>query len=125
MSAFISFCCNDERGLPAGRTGYVDFEDHRGFHARLQGPDIVFRHPARGTLSDGSRIKLGRRIFEIWPASYRSGVGNWCWDGARFDLAEAQRVLAYLLERGWDAEEWDLEGPWIGLIERARKAGAA
>lgn len=121
MSAFISFCCNDVRGNDAGRIEYVDLEDHRGFLARMQGPALTFRHAPNGTLADGGRVKVGRRFFSIHPASYKSWCGNWCWDGARFDLAEAQRLLAYLIQRGWQAEDWDTEGPWVRLIEQSRE----
>jgi hypothetical protein len=118
VSIRVAFCCNDERGLFTERVEAVDFHDARGFEARVAGPALVLRFDAKTK----DQVKVGRRIFAIAEGSRRYGVGNWCWDGARMSQREAVRLLEYLLERGYQAEEWTTSGgPFVGAIEASRR----
>jgi hypothetical protein len=121
LTAFVSFACNDERGNFTRKADAFDFEDHRGYSASLQGPGLVVDHLAHG--ESAGHLKVGRRHFEI--AEYKAWVGNWCWDRVTLSHGEARRLLSYLLERGFDADAWDCEGPWAQLIETTRKLRAA
>lgn len=119
MMIRVSFCCNDQRGNFTGKVDAVDFHDRRGFEARLQGPTIRFDHETDGAVP--GRVKVGRRKFEV--TEYRYGVGNWCWDGVAMSQAESQRLLTYLLERGFQVEEWTTSGgPFARIIEEHRGA---
>lgn len=105
----VEFCCNDERGNFAGRFSCVRFEDHRGFDATLDGP------VTRISVLDGERVRVGRRIFDL--SGQRCWVGNMLWD--RFDARskpEALRLLACLLDRGFQAIDRTTEGPFAKVI---------
>jgi hypothetical protein len=114
----VAFCCNDERGHFTGKVEGVDFSDSRGFEARLsRGAGIRF--DLDGT--PAHRVKVGRRLFEIAPGSVISGYGNWCWDAVSMSRGEALRLLAYLLTRDFDVEEYSLEGPFARVVQQHKR----
>lgn len=43
-------------------------------------------------------IRISRRKFPI--ISYRSWIGNWCWDGARVTIETANQIANYLRSTG-------------------------
>lgn len=120
----VAFCCNDQRGNETGRVDAIDFSDSRGHEARLTGPALRFWLWVNSiaTTNPLARVKVGRRFFDITPHSYKYGYGNWCWDAVTMSQAESKRLLAYLLERGFEAEDWTLTGPFAAIIQAHKRA---
>jgi hypothetical protein len=112
----VSICCNNpNNGAFAGIFDGVDFFDGRGYRARLYG------FQSRVTYLDNqTRIRLSRRIFQISDWTY--GAGNWCWDAFLMSKREGLRLLEYLLEIGFHPEEYDLEGPFVEVIEATERS---
>lgn len=103
LRVVVSFACNDERGNLTERVESVAV----GMDAvTLAGPPLAYR--------EGAKVQVGRRRFAHHGMS--DWVGNWCWNGAMMDVAEARRLVAYLLERGWCAESWQTKGPFADLF---------
>jgi hypothetical protein len=98
------FCCNDERGNFTGRIEHVAIDEE---NITLVGPSITYRVEERGIL-------VGRRRFSHIDAA--DWVGHWFWNSATLHTQEAKRLVSYLLERGWRAEEWPSDGPFASLF---------
>lgn len=104
----IMLCCNDERGEPTWMMDRVDFEDADGHRVALRGPSICCRAGIGW---------FGRRRFRV--DSHQTWVGNVHWDAVRMSKTEALRLLRYLLERGYSADEWTCDGPFAAVLDAA------
>lgn len=106
----VMLCCNDKRGLFRGRVDAIRFE-----------------HPD-GTVSlclDDERVSRSEIELRITKCAYRvsdwqTWVGNIFWDSLTMRLDDAQHLLRRLLERGAQAEEWSITGPFAKLLRDAR-----
>jgi len=114
-TVLVSFACNDYRNGNLGESvENVHLDDEE---IQLVGRSLTYREHDR----DG-KVQVGRRRFA--HEGITPWLGNWCWNGARMQVPEARRLVAYLLERGWSAEQWPTKGPWADLFDehgRARK----
>lgn len=117
MSVRVMLRCNDDRGNPTGRVDHVELRDHREFYVRLDGPSITFRAVVVGP--HGTCYRIGRRL---WNGSGMSTwVGNVYWNSFAMPTASALRLLAYLLERGYEPEDWTTRGPFAKAIKATAK----
>jgi hypothetical protein len=91
VSIHVMLCCNDWRdGNFEGRAECVEIEG-----LKMQGGSIRVNHE-NGVLQFG-RLKV--------KASYKTWVGNWCWDMATVSAVDARRMLNYLIRQKWHCEE--------------------
>jgi hypothetical protein len=122
VSATVSvmLCVNGDRGEPIGRVVGLDLT---ACGLELRDPHWSDRDaPVFRRLSDQA-IRVGRRLFKV--RGYRTWVGNWCWAAALMELPEANRLVVYLLDRGWMVEAGPVVAPkWLpALRARAVVAG--
>lgn len=105
----VSLACNDARnGSYVGHTEAVDFDAWPdGHHISLRGRRLRVVFSGRG----GKSLRVGRRWFD--GDNRARWVGNWCWDAVSMPLAEAKRLVAYLIERGYAVEEQTLGCPFL------------
>lgn len=93
----VSLCINDHRnGQFQGSCDCVNVcpEDD------TDGVEIDCYH--RFAFLDGSRFRLGRRVFTY--TGHQGWYGNWCWDTFRMKIAETVRLLEYLRQHGADIQ---------------------
>lgn len=113
MTVQVVYRCNDDRGEHVGRIDAISFEDQAGHRASLAGPSV--RLVDR---TDVRYIRVRGAHFNTLGLSIR-WVGNIYWDGVPMVESEAVRLLEFLLERGYAAEDWTTDGPFAAPIERA------
>lgn len=99
----VLFCCNDDHGNFTNTVGQIDISDE---NIHILGRPVA--------LHEGKKLMVGRRRFE--HHGIQEWVGNWCWNAAQMSEDEARRLITYLLNRGWWAEEYPTEGPWADLF---------
>jgi hypothetical protein len=100
MAIHVDFACNNpDNGNPVGkfhmmqvRAGDIDME----FEGPCYQSDGIRFNSDRGTTRVG-RIKVN-------ALSYKSWVGNWCWDSITVSLKDALRIINYVgrqTKQGW------------------------
>lgn len=114
MIATVMLCCNDDRGNRTNAVEQVEFST-RKYRSTLEGRRIRFVDLS--SKPDRPIIKLGYRTFAVRGPS-TPWVGNIFWDAVKMELPDALRLFAYLIERGYQAEEWTTEGPFAELLAR-------
>lgn len=102
----VSFACNDvTTGSFLGHFEAIEFDAWlSGHHVSAMGKRT------RVSIGGNRRLSVGRRLFE--GDCHTRWVGNWCWDAVEMRLAEAQRLLGYLLGRGWQVDEATIGNPF-------------
>lgn len=102
-------CCNEP--ATGGETGFADaFEFGWGkgnfafgtdwpdvVQIAVQGPEIPFRWVS------SSKFELDGQHFDC--ASYKYGVGNWCWDGAMITKDTLRQLAPVLKRAGFEIED--------------------
>lgn len=106
----VMFACNGERGQATEAIEEVAIDSEC---IRLSGPVLTYREY-------DDYLRVGRCKFT--HHGMQTWVGNWCWDAAQFEEENAKRLIRYLFERGWKAEEWPTEGPWAELFVGGEEA---
>lgn len=107
----LMICVNDpDNGCDTERVDGIDVESEGTDQLlELRGQPLVcrtFQDPGGKVV----QLQIGRLKMPVY--GYGSWVGNWCWDCARVDLADAVRVINYVQRRGWDCE-----AGWTSLYE--------
>jgi hypothetical protein len=102
----VMFCCNDERGMFAGRVAAVEIQDE----VSLIWPsdrEPVMRWTERPRYTN---VQVGRRAFAC--TNRQSCVGNVFWDSADMTAAQACALVEHLIASGWLVEMRADDGPF-------------
>lgn len=106
----VMFCCNDERGVFAGRVEQVSI----GNEIELVWPGD--RAPALRIFAGMLQVGRGKR-YPFWDR--RTCVGNIFWDSVKMDEGTARSLVEYLLAIGFAVELFAEDGPFTDLARSA------
>lgn len=118
MPFTVMVCCNDYRnGNPTGR-----FESLEIFDCELTGLPMTFscedrHHRERNSGTGDMTARFGR--LTVPALSYKSWVGNWCWDAVSVRLIYAVRIWNHLVSTG----NWHCEGGPCELFDLFNSKG--
>lgn len=113
----VMFCCNDERGMFAGRVEIVEVDDHvRLVYQRARPPRMRWLE-----LTQSTKIAIGRQAFAY--KNRQVNVGNVFWDSATMTTTQCALLLRHLLANGWSVEERAEDGPFAGLLSKEPSHG--
>lgn len=95
------FACNDERGNFTGKAERIEIG------ALSLVCTLMYGGVKLETVA-GQQVRVGRLILPY--SDYKYGVGNWCWDGYRFDEEDVLKIISYLQKsKNWTCEEGPCE----------------
>lgn len=100
----LLMACNDHRnGSYTGQTEKVTLRVDDDMALDLSGKKVACRL-LFATLSGKPRyLRFGH--LELRIGGYSTWYGNWCWDMAKVQTADAAKVANYLRKRGWKYDE--------------------
>jgi hypothetical protein len=120
VSIGLHLACNDDRGNFADAVYSVEFFDDSGMVLQLMGDPLdgspLERNPD-GTLvfSDGgSFIKIHYEGWTHW-------AGNMAWDATQVSGPDAEALARFLLQHGYQAEEYVCDSKWERLVEECER----
>lgn len=114
----VDFCCNDMNGDFRGRVQAVNVNRANG-NLEIAVEGCFDRAPAmrRG----GGLVFISGKRFAV-ASGWTRWVGNVHWDGADMTLAEARRLVEFLLSRRFVADQWVIGGPFADIGEKTLTA---
>lgn len=110
----VDFCCNNMNGNFRRSVQAVNVNRANGdIEIAVEG--YFDRPPAMRR--EGRALFVSGKRFTV-ESDWKRHVGNLCWDAADMTLSEARRLVELLLERGFTADQWVIDGPFADIGER-------
>lgn len=104
MPITIMLCCNDYRnGEFLGYAENIEIDE-----VEMVGGRVAVRGglepPATSKPIEGEEgLRIGRIVVPC--LSYKTWVGNWCWDAAQVRAVHALKIVNYLIAAKWHCED--------------------
>ena len=104
MAIHIMLCCNDyHNGAFLGYAESIEVGDITMVDGRVTVGYEEKKLKDSGPAEGDATLRIGR--LRVPCLGYQTWVGNWCWDCAFVRAVHVQRILNYLIKRGFHCEQ--------------------